>query len=54
MPSPQTRYKPQAEWVMLREDREKALAKKAVRNMERLDKNCPVLQKLALGNSVLV
>ena len=54
LPSPQTRYKPQAEWVMLREDREKALAKKAVRNMERLDKNCPVLQKLALGNSVLV
>ena len=54
LPSPQTRYKPQAEWIMLREDREKALAKRAVSNMERLDKNCRVLPKLALGDSVLV
>ena len=54
LPSPQTRYKPQPEWIMLREDREKALAKRAVTNMERLDKNCRVLAKLAVGDSVLV
>ena len=46
--SPQTRYKPQPEWIMLREDREKALAKRAVSNMEKLDRNCRVLHKLAV------
>ena len=54
LPSPQTRYKPQPEWIMLREDREKALAKRAVSNMEKLDRNCRVLPKLAVGDSVLV
>ena len=54
LPSPQTRYQPQPEWIMVREDREKALAKRAVSNMEKLDKNCRVLPKLALGDSVLV
>ena len=53
LPSPQTRYRPLPEWLMLREDREKkALAKQA--NMERLDQNCHVLSKLAVGDSVLV
>ena len=54
LPSPQTRYKPQPEWIMLREDREKALAKRAVSNMEKLNRNCRVLPKLAVGDSVLV
>ena len=54
LPSPQARYKPQPEWIMLREDREKALAKRAVSNMEKLDRNCRVLPKLAVGDSVLV
>ena len=54
LPSPQTRYKPQPEWIMVREDRERALAKRAISNMEKLDKNCRVLPKLALGDSVLV
>ena len=54
LPSPQTRYRPQPEWVMLREDREKALAKRAVSNMEKLDQNCRVLPRLAVGDSVLV
>ena len=54
LPSPQTRYKPQPQWIMLREDREKALAKRAVSNMEKLDRNCRVLTKLAVGDSVLV
>ena len=54
LPSPQTRYKPQPEWIMLREDREKALAKRAISNMEKLDRNCRVLPKLAVGDSVLV
>ena len=48
------RYKPRPEWVMLREDREKALAKRAVSNMEKLDHSCRVLPKLAVGDSVLV
>ena len=54
LPSPQARYKPQPEWVMLREDREKALAKRAVSNMEKLNRNCRVLPKLALGDTVLI
>ena len=54
LPSPQTRYKPQPEWIMLREDREKALAKRAISNMEKLERNCRVLPKLAVGDSVLV
>ena len=54
LPSPQTRYKPQPQWIMLREDRERALAKRAVSNMEKLDRNCRVLTKLAVGDSVLV
>ena len=52
--SPQTRYDPRSEWIVLMEDREKALAKRAVINMEKLDKNCRVLPKLAIGDSVLV
>ena len=39
---------------MLREDREKALAKRAVSNMEKLNRNCRILPKLAVGDSVLV
>ena len=54
LPSPQMRYKPRPEWVMLREDREKALAKRAISNMEKLDHSCRVLPKLAVGDSVLV
>ena len=37
-----------------KEDREKALAKRAVSNMEKLNINCRVLPKLAVGDSVLV
>ena len=54
LPSPQTRYRPQPEWIMMREDREKALARRAISNMEKLDRNCRVLPKLAVGDSVLV
>ena len=54
LPSPQTRLKPQPEWIQLREDREKALAKRAITNMERLDQNTRALPRLAVGDSVLV
>ena len=54
LPSPQTRLKPQPEWIQLREDREKALAKRAISNMERLDQNTRALPRLAVGDSVLV
>ena len=54
LPSPQMRYTPRPQWVMLREDREKALAKRAVSNTEKLDHHCRVLPRLAVGDSVLV
>jgi transposase InsO family protein len=36
LPAPLRRYKPQPQWLMLREDREKALPKRALHNTERL------------------
>ena len=54
LPSPQTRLKPQPEWIQLREDREKAMAKRAFSNMEKLDQNTRALPRLAVGDSVLV
>ena len=54
LPAPQTRYKPQRQWILLREDREKALAKRAVTNMERLAIGTRELPPLMVGDSVLV
>ena len=54
LPAPQTRYKPQKQWIMLREDREKALAKRAVTNMERLTANTRELPPLSVGDSVII
>ena len=54
LPSPQTRYRVQKDWVLLREDREKALAKRAVSNMERLSVGTRELPPLSVGDSVLV
>ena len=54
LPAPQSRYKPQPEWIMIAEDREKALAKRAVANMERLSRGTKELSPLNVGDSVLV
>lgn len=54
LPSPQTRYKVQRDWIMLAEDREKALAKRAVSNMEKLTVGTRELPPLSVGDSVLV
>ena len=54
LPAPHHRYKPHPEWIMLAEDREKALAKRSIANMERLSKNTKALPRLAVGDNVLV
>ena len=38
LPGPMARYKPDSRWRLLREDREKALAKRATRNTEAVSK----------------
>ena len=52
--APQTRYKVHLEWILLQEDREKALAKRSVSNMERLSQNTKELPRLGVGDCVLV
>ena len=54
LPAPQSRYKPQPQWIMLQADREKALAKRAALNMERLSTGTKALPPLCVGDSVLV
>ena len=54
LPSTQSRYRVQNEWILLREDREKALAKRAVSNMERLTVGTRDLPPLSVGDNVLV
>ena len=36
LPAPLSRYKPQPQWLLLREDSERALRKRALQNTERL------------------
>ena len=43
-----------SEWIMIAEDREKALAKRAATNMERLSAGTKELPPLNVGDSVLV
>ena len=54
LPAPQTRYRVHPEWMLLREDREKALAKRSVSNMERLGQNTKALPRLGVGDCVLI
>merc|ERR1712235_55882 len=54
LPTPQTRYTAHPRWTLLREDREKALARRSVADMEKLDQHCRVLPRLAVGDLVLV
>ena len=54
LPAPQLRYAAHPRWTLLREDREKALARRSVADMEKLDQHCRVLPRLAVGDLVLV
>ena len=54
LPAPLRRYKPQPQWLMLREDREKALRKRALQNTERLAVGTKKLQALQVQDTVQV
>ena len=54
LPAPLHRYRPQPQWVLLRDDREKALRKRAIRNMENLAKGTKPLSSLAVQDIVQV
>ena len=54
LPAPLRRYQPQPQWILLREDREKALRKRALRNMEQLKTGTKELDKLEVHDTVQV
>ena len=54
LPAPLQRYKAQPQWVLLRDDREKALRKRALRNMEHLSKGTKILPPLEVHDTVQV
>ena len=54
LPAPLSRYKPQKQWLLLQEDREKALSKQALRNMEQLNTRTQKLTPLQVHNIVQV
>jgi len=54
LPAPLKRYKPQPQWILLREDRERALSKRAIRNMEQLKFGTKELVKLDVHDVVKV
>ena len=54
LPAPLARYEPQPQWILLREDREKALSKRAVQNTERLAVGTKLLKPLMVHDTVQV
>ena len=46
LPAPLSRYKPQPQWLLLQEDRERALRKRALRNTESLQHGTRALAPL--------
>ena len=54
LPAPLKRYQPQPQWVLLREDREKALRKRALRNTESLKIGTKQLEKLEVHDNVQI
>ena len=54
LPAPLYRYRPQPEWVLLRDDRERALRKRALRNMEHLTLGTRSLPPLQVHDTVQV
>ena len=54
LPAPLSRYKPHPRWLLLQEDRERALRKRALKNMENLSKNTHQLAKLEVSDVVQI
>ena len=54
LPAPLRRYQPQPQWILLRDDREKALIKRALRNMEKLEVGTKKLGSLVVHDQVQV
>ena len=54
LPAPLSRYKPQKRWLLLQEDREMALRKRALRDMEKLSSNTRQLPSLKVNDTVQI
>ena len=54
LPAPLSRYKPHPRWLLLQEDREKALRRRALRNTESLSHHTRLLKQLAVGDIVQI
>ena len=54
LPAPLRRYQPQPQWILLRDDREKALRKRALKNMEKLEVGTKKLESLVVHDQVQV
>ena len=54
LPAPLTRYKPQPQWLLLQEDREKALRKRALMNTKNLQHGTKLLVPLEVHDTVQV
>ena len=54
LPAPLSRYKPHPGWLLMQEDREKALRKRALRNTEHLQPGTKELSQLAVHDTVQV
>ena len=54
MPSPLSKLTPRREWLLLREDRENALAKRAVRNENFLHEHSSKKNDVELGTTVRI
>ena len=54
LPAPLTRYKPQPQWLLLQEDRERALRKRALMNTKNLEHGTKALVPLEVHDTVQV
>ena len=54
LPAPLSRYQPQPQWILLRDDREKALRKRALQNTEKLCVGTKLLNTLQIHDTVQV
>ena len=54
LPAPLSRYQPQPQWILLRDDREKALRKRALQNTEKLCVGTKLLNAMQVHDTVQV
>ena len=52
LPAPLMRYQPQPQWILLKDDSEKALRKRALKNMEKLEVGTRKMDKLEVHDTV--